>query len=98
MNVCRENVKRFSDGVPLMELIQRACLGAKMVDEVYVYCSIDGVKPYIIDGVRFLKRDKSLDGDGVNCNDIVREFMKEVDAVASGKYDSAFFIKNSKIF
>ncbi len=75
-----KNVKKFSDGTPLMELIQRACLSVKSVHEVYVYCSSDEVKPYIINGVRFLKRNKSLDGDGVNCNDIIREFMKEVDA------------------
>lgn len=75
-----KNVKKFSDGTPLMELIQRACLGAKTVDEVYVYCSNENVKPYIIGGVKLLRRNKCLDGNGVNCNDIIREFMKEVDA------------------
>lgn len=75
-----KNIKRFSDGTPLMKLIQRACTGAKMVDKVYIYCSSDEVQQYIIDDVIFLKRKKWLDGDGINCNDIIREFIKEVDA------------------
>jgi len=75
-----KNVKKFSDGTPLMELIQRACLGAKSVDEVYVYCSKAGIKEYLVDGVIYLQRPEYLDGNGVNCNDIIREFMKVVDA------------------
>lgn len=35
--VLRKDLKRFSDGTPLMSLIQRACLGAWLIDEVYVY-------------------------------------------------------------
>lgn len=75
-----KNIKTFSDGTPLVTFIQRACAGAKNVDEVYVYCSSEEVKPYIIDGVKFLKRPEWLDGDDKNCNDIIRQFMKEVDA------------------
>ena len=75
-----KNVKVFSDGTPLVELIQRACINASNVDEVYIYCSSEEIKPYVIDGVKFLKRPIQLDSDDVNCNDIIQEFMKEVDA------------------
>lgn len=75
-----KNIKTFSDGTPLVTLIQRACLNARTVDEVYIYCSSEDIKPYLLDGVKFLKRPEWLDGNGANCNDIIREFMKEVDA------------------
>lgn len=75
-----KNIKKFEDGTPLMSLIQKACLGAKKVDEVYVYCSNPNVKDYLEDGVKYLQRPDFLDTNKVNCNDIIREFMKEVDA------------------
>lgn len=75
-----KNIKKFSDGTPLMELIQKACMKAALVDEVYVYCSNPEVKDYLIEGVRYLQRPENLDGDGINCNDIICEFIKAVDA------------------
>ena len=75
-----KNIKPFFDGTPLMHFIQRTCLNAKRIDEVYIYCSDETVKDYILPGVRFLKRPKFLDLDTANANDFIREFMKEVDA------------------
>lgn len=75
-----KNIKRFSDGTPLMSLIQKACVGAETVDEVYVYCSNPDVKDYLHPDVKYLKRPEYLDGNGANCNDIIREFMKEISA------------------
>jgi CMP-N-acetylneuraminic acid synthetase len=94
----------------------------KKVNDIYVYCSNEDVKQYIIPGVKYLKRPEFLDGDGANSNDIIREFIKTVDAdiyvethakgpftraesidacieaVASGKYDSAFLAKRMQEF
>ncbi len=75
-----KNIKKFSDGTPLMQLIQETCLKAKKVDEVYVYCSNSAVQDYIIPGVKFLKRPEYLDGDQANSNDIIREFIQTVPA------------------
>lgn len=75
-----KNIKRFSDGTPLMALIQRACLNAKKVDEIYVYCSNPAVQDYILPGVKFLQRPEFLDTDQANSNDIIREFIKTIDA------------------
>jgi CMP-N-acetylneuraminic acid synthetase len=75
-----KNVKPFFDGTPLMAFIQRACLAAKNINETYIYCSNEQVKSYLLDGVRFLDRPKWLDGNNVNSNDIIREFIKEIDA------------------
>lgn len=117
-----KNVKPFYDGTPLMTFIQRTCMEAKNIDEVYVYCSDEAVIPYILPSVRFLKRPEYLDGDGINANDIIREFMKKVDAdiyvnahttspfaktttveelvdaVSSGKFDSAFCAESLRTF
>jgi len=35
-----------------MSFIQQACLDAKNIDEVYIYCSDDAVKPYVLPGVK----------------------------------------------
>ena len=75
-----KNIKPFFDGTPLMSFIQNACLNAGNIDEVYIYCSDDAVIPYVLPGVRYLKRPHFLDGDTINANDFIREFMKAVDA------------------
>ena len=75
-----KNTKSFYDGTPLMSFIQKACLEAGNIDEVYIYCSDEAVTPFVIPGVKFLKRPEFLDGDDKNANDIIREFMSEVDA------------------
>ena len=103
-----KNLKCFSDG--------------KKVDEVYVYCSNEAVKEYLLPGVKFLRRPEFLDTSVVNCNDIIREFMKEVEAdiyiashatgpftrsesidkcveaVQTGRYDSAFLARRLQEF
>lgn len=75
-----KNIKPFFDGTPLMYFIQNTCLNTKTIDEVYVYCSSEEIQGYVIQGVKFLKRPEYLDGDNINANDIIREFMKVVDA------------------
>ena len=78
--VPQKNIRPFFDGTPLMRFIQKACLNSKLIDEVYIYCSNEDVKDYVLPGVHFLKRPDFLDGDTANANDIIREFMKAVDA------------------
>lgn len=78
--VKEKNLRQFPDGKPLIKFILEALVKSSRVDEVYVYCSSERIKDYLIDGVKFLKRPEYLDGNGCNCNDIIREFMKVVDA------------------
>lgn len=75
-----KNIKPFFDGTPLMHFIQKVCLASDKIDETYIYCSDDKVIPYILPGVKYLKRPTFLDADTVNANDFIREFMKSVDA------------------
>ena len=75
-----KNIKPFFDGTPLMHFIQKVCLDSDRINEVYVYCSDEKVQEYILPGVKFLKRPEYLNGDNINANDFIREFMKSVDA------------------
>lgn len=78
--VKEKNLRPFYDGKPLVQFILEALVKSEKIDEVYVYCSNERIKDYLIDGVKFLQRPEFLDGNTSNCNDIIREFMKEVDA------------------
>jgi CMP-N-acetylneuraminic acid synthetase len=78
--VPKKNIKPFFDGTPLMSFIQKTCLDSKKIDEVYIYCSDTAIEPYVLPGVHFLQRPAFLDDDDKNSNDIIREFMKTVDA------------------
>lgn len=78
--VKEKNIRPFFDGKPLIHFIQEALVASRKIDEVYVYCSSDSIVDYLIDGVHFLKRPDFLDLNTSNCNDIIREFMKEVKA------------------
>ncbi|WP_418666265.1 cytidylyltransferase domain-containing protein [Allofournierella sp.] len=75
-----KNMKRFDDGTPLIHLIQKAVLGSRLTTEAYVYCSSEEIVPYLLPGVCFKKRPEFLDQDSINSNNILREFLKTVDA------------------
>lgn len=75
-----KNTKVFFDGTPLMSFIQDTCLKSNYIDDTYVFCSDERVKPYVLPGVRYLKRPDYLDKDDINANDIISEFIKLVDA------------------
>ena len=78
--VPRKNTKPFFDGTPLMHFIQKVCLESDRINETYIYCSDEEVQNYILSGVKFLKRPEFLNGDNINANDLIREFMKTIDA------------------
>lgn len=75
-----KNIKPFFDGTPLIHFIQRLCLKSNRIDETYVYCSDESINEYLLPGIRFIKRPLHLDGDSINANDIIREFIKAVPA------------------
>lgn len=78
-----KNIKEFSDGTPLMNFVQKALVELKnqgVIDEVYCYCSQDAVKPYLVDGVQFLRRSEELDRKETKGTAIYDAFVKDVDA------------------
>ncbi len=69
---------------PLCDYVFETISNIKIIDEKYVYCSDEAIKPYISQyedkGLRFLERDRSLDGSMVKGLEIIERFVKDVDA------------------
>ena len=75
-----KNTKRFYDGTPMIQCILKSLVQVRGLDEIYVFCSKDEIKEYLIDGVKFMKRPEYLDTSEATPQDIIKEFMKLVDA------------------
>jgi CMP-N-acetylneuraminic acid synthetase len=72
------------DGRPTCDYLFETISKVDTIDEKYVYCSDEAIKPYIAPyedkGLRFLKRDPYLDGFQVKGLEIIDRFVKDVDA------------------
>ena len=68
------------NGRPMCDYIFKTICQVKGIDEHYVYCSDEAIKPYLPQGLNFLKRDPYLDGFQVKGLEIVDRFVKDVDA------------------
>ena len=72
------------DGRPLCDYLFKTISDIDLIEEKYVYCSNEAIKPYIQpyerNGLRFLERDKSLDGNEVKGLEIIDSFVKAVDS------------------
>ena len=77
--VVGKNLKMLGDK-PLLQYILDTLASTSSVDEVYVYCSQEEIKPMLPVGVKFLKRDEWLDRDETLGQEIYDAFTKEVDA------------------
>ena len=75
-----KNTKRFNDGTPLIHCIERTLLDCKEIDEIYVYCSKEEIKEYLLPGVNYLKRDEKFDTAQANVNEMFYTFSTEVNA------------------
>lgn len=75
-----KNTKRFDDGMPLITHFLKTLVQVPEIDELYVFCSKEEIKDYIVPGVRFLKRPESLDTKEATPQDIISTFMSMVDA------------------
>lgn len=77
--VAGKNLRPLS-GTPLMCHILKTLTSVESIDEVYVYCSDDGIREVLPEGVRFLRRDPSLDSDTTLGREIYDRFTAEVGA------------------
>lgn len=75
-----KNTKRFDDGTPLITLFLKTLVRVSGFDEVYVFCSNESIKDYLVPGVLFLKRPEYLDTQTATPQDIMGEFISRVDA------------------
>jgi CMP-N-acetylneuraminic acid synthetase len=76
----QKNTKCFKHGHPLCWYILSTLLKSEFIDDIFVYCSNEDIKKYIPDGVRYLKRDSSLDLDTTKMNEVLQKFSQEVEA------------------
>ena len=67
-------------GVPLMCHILKTLTEVEAIDEVYVYCSDESIRPLLPEGVRLLRRDASLDRDTTLGREIYDAFTAEIEA------------------
>ena len=94
-----KNTKEFFDGTPLIHFIEKTLLKVSNIDEVYVYCSSEAITPYLLDGVKFLKRPEFLDGPSCNATQLVENFTKTIDAdVYVMAHATSPFVKSETIY
>ena len=75
-----KNTKSFTNGEPLCHYVLSTLLTVEGLDEVYIYCSNPDIQDFIPKGVKFLKRDDTLDRDATSMNEVLYAFAKDVDA------------------
>lgn len=77
-----KNLKKFSDGTPLVNVIltKLASLKGSDIDEIYCYCSSEEIVPYLPEGVDWLQRPKFLDDKFCRGRMIYEEFVKTISA------------------
>ena len=67
-------------GRPLCYHILNTALQVDGIDDVYIYCSDENVRQYIPSGVKFLQREKWLDGNEIRARDTYTAFLNDVQA------------------
>lgn len=72
------------NGRPMCDYIFETISSVDKIDEKYIYCSDEAIKPFIVpyeaNGLRFLRRDGYLDGFQVKGLEIIERFVSDVDA------------------
>ena len=75
-----KNIKKFDDGTPLITVFLQTLVQVKGFDEIYVFCSSDEIKEYLLPNVKYLKRPEYLDKQQATPQDIIEEFSHQVEA------------------
>lgn len=93
-----KNTKPFSDGTPLIHLIQKKLLNSNIIEEVYVYCSNEDICNFLLPGVKYIKRSKEFDTPEANVIEMIRVFSEAVDAdVYVQAHSTTPFLKSESI-
>ena len=91
-----KNTKLFTNGRPLCSYILKTLKKVKSIDEIYVFCSDEKIKEYLPENIKYLKRNSDLDKDTTTMNEVLNEFIKEIDAsIYVLAHATAPFIKQS---
>lgn len=95
--VVGKNLKLLG-GKPMMCYLLETLTQVPGIDEVYVYCSSEEVRPLLPAGVKLLLRDTALDSDTALGEEIYDAFVRDVDAdVYMLAHTTSPFIKASTI-
>lgn len=94
----QKNIKPFSDGTSILEMILDKLGAVKDIDEIYVFCSDESIRKYLPSNVKLLIRDTSLDTASTTSQDIISSFMSKVDSdIYLLAHATSPFIKSSSI-
>lgn len=75
-----KNTKCFDDGTALITHFLKTLTQVKEIDELFVFCSKDEIKRYLVPGVQYLRRPEILDTKTATPQDIISAFMNLVEA------------------
>ncbi len=75
-----KNLKCFDDGKPLLTYFLERITQIDLIDELYVFCSSEKVKDFLIPKVRFLKRPAYLDSKEATPQHIIQEFIQTIES------------------
>ena len=75
-----KNIKKFTNGEPLIYYILSTLLKVKELDGIYVYCSTDLILDYLPEGVTWVKRDRYFDSPSTPFNQLLASFAEIIDA------------------
>lgn len=75
-----KNIRKFTNGKPLVFYILNTLLKIKELDGIYVYCSSEEIQDYLPQGVELIKRDKYFDLQTTPFNQLLLSFTKIVNA------------------
>lgn len=96
--LANKNILPFDNGQPLVHYIQKTVLEVKNVDDVYIYCSDNRIKEYLLPGVKYMPRGKHLDDSNTPFNEVLRSFAIDVEAdIYVLTHTTAPFIKAASI-
>lgn len=76
----QKNTKSFTNGKPLCWYILSTLKNVKELDDIYVYCSNPDIQEFMPDGIKYLKRNESLDQDTTSMNEVLKAFSEDVTA------------------
>lgn len=75
-----KNIKRFDDGTPLITHFLKTLVSVPEIDDLYVFCSNEEIRKYLIPGVKYLERPARLDTKDATPQDIISSFMARIEA------------------
>ncbi|MCI5587496.1 MAG: acylneuraminate cytidylyltransferase family protein [Lachnospiraceae bacterium] len=75
-----KNTKSFDGGKPLIEYILGTLKSVDEIEDIYVYCSNPAIQDFLPEGVKYLKRDKSLDSSKTLITEVLQSFANDVEA------------------